>query len=248
MLALAPRLGLTVGPGDDLAQTLTAIDDALRLGRPYRRWLLVFDNAHRTDDLKPFLSNPTGHILITSRNRSWGNVAETVEVDVFERQESIELLTRRLPEITLAEADKLAEKLGDLPLALEQAAAWQAATATPATEYLQLLEEQVGTLMSESKPSDYSEPVAAAWGLAFTQLTEQTPAALQLLELCAFLGQMAEPKPATTRRLSTTSTRSRCACASRGCSKVARSRIRTWDMSSRREVIPASRCSSSSVV
>ena len=188
MLALAPRLGLTVGQGDDLAQTLTAIDDALRLGRPYRRWLLVFDNAHRADDLKPFLSNPTGHILITSRNRSWGNVAETVEVDVFERQESIELLTRRLPDITLAEADKLAEKLGDLPLALEQAAAWQAATATPATEYLQLLEEQVGTLMSESKPSDYPEPVAAAWGLAFTQLTEQTPAALQLLELCAFLG------------------------------------------------------------
>jgi tetratricopeptide (TPR) repeat protein len=187
MLTLAPRLGLNVSPGDDLAQTLTAIDDALRLGRPYRRWLLVFDNADRADDLKPFLSNPTGHILITSRNRSWGNVAETVEVDVFEREESIELLTRRLPAITVEEADKLAEKLGDLPLALEQAAAWQAATATPAMEYLQLLEDQVGTLMSESKPSDYPEPVAAAWGLAFNQLTERTPAALQLLELCAFL-------------------------------------------------------------
>jgi len=41
MAALAARW--TSPPGEDLAQTLTAVYDALRTGRPYRRWLLVFD-------------------------------------------------------------------------------------------------------------------------------------------------------------------------------------------------------------
>jgi len=199
LVLLAPKLGLLPGAGEDISQTLTAINDRLRLGQPFQRWLLVFDNADRAEDVAPFLSNPGGHVLITSRNRGWSSVAQMIEVDVFERDESIALLRRRLPQISQTDADRLADRLGDLPLALEQAAAWQVATAMTAREYLDLLDQQIGVLMSEEKPLDYPRPVGEAWGIAFQQLTERAPAALQMLELCAFMGS----EPISVRLLRT---------------------------------------------
>jgi hypothetical protein len=189
LASLAARLELPAG--EDLDKMLIAVHDALRTHNPHQRWLLVFDNADRPEDLDRFLSTPGGHILITSRNRAWSGVAETVEVDVFSREESVELVKRRLPAAPTEEADRLADSLGDLPLALEQAAAWMLATGTPVPEYLRLLEEQVGQLLLESPPTNYPLPVVATWGLAFDQLSRQAPAAVQLLELCSFLG--AEP-------------------------------------------------------
>ena len=187
---LAGRLGMPAS--QDLSQSIAALYDALRTGKPYRRWLIVFDNADRPEDLSPFLSNPGGgHILITSRRPVWADVAETVEVDVFSREESIELILRRLPAASDVDANRLAERLGDLPLALEQAATWQLATATSIDAYLRLFEERVGQLLAEGTPSIYPMPVTATWGLAFDQLREVTPAAAELLELCAFFG--AEP-------------------------------------------------------
>ncbi|MEU1241718.1 FxSxx-COOH system tetratricopeptide repeat protein [Micromonospora parva] len=187
LVALARKLDL-VSDDVDVSQALETVYDALRTGRPYGRWLLVFDNATRAEDLMPFLSNPGGHVLITSRNHNWAGVADSIEVDVFTREESIELIRRRLPELDDEDTDRLAEQLGDLPLALEQAAAWMLATGTPIDEYLGQLEKRVGLLLRESSPASYSTPVVITWGLAFDQLAEQTPAALQLLELCAFLG------------------------------------------------------------
>ncbi|MEV6525681.1 FxSxx-COOH system tetratricopeptide repeat protein [Longispora sp. NPDC051575] len=186
LAALAPKLG--VAPSEDVTRTLEAVYDALRTGRPYRNWLLVFDNADQPTDLQQFLSIPGGHVLITSRNLSWTGFASTVEVDVFSREESVELLRRRLRTVSAEDAGRLAEALGDLPLALEQAATWQAATGTPVDEYLELLSERVGVLLSEGLPGNYPTPVAATWGVAFDRLNDRSPAAAQLLELCAFFG------------------------------------------------------------
>ncbi|GIG59439.1 hypothetical protein Lfu02_38110 [Longispora fulva] len=189
LAALAPKLG--IAQSEDVTRTLEAVYDALRTGRPYRNWLLIFDNADQPTDLQQFLSIPGGHVLITSRNWSWTGFASTVEVDVFSRAESVELLRRRLRTVSAEDAGRLAEALGDLPLALEQAATWQAATGTPVDEYLDLLSERVGVLLSEGLPGNYPTPVAATWGVAFDRLNDRSPAAAQLLELCAFFG--AEP-------------------------------------------------------
>jgi hypothetical protein len=56
-------------------------------------------------------------------------------VDGFTRPESVELLRKR-GDVGDHEADLLVDKLGDLPLALEQAAAWHAATGMLVREYL----------------------------------------------------------------------------------------------------------------
>ena len=43
---LAPHLG--VRPADSTAETAEAVREALRRGRPYDRWLLIFDNVGGT--------------------------------------------------------------------------------------------------------------------------------------------------------------------------------------------------------
>jgi tetratricopeptide (TPR) repeat protein len=187
---LAERLGLPLT--DDRQQTALAVIDALTSTE--LRWLLVFDNADDPAALGPYVRCKGGHVVVTTRNQEWANVGQAIEVDVFQRSESVELLQRRShdelgqPRIPDAEADRLAEKLGDLPLALEQAAAWFLATAMPIEEYIELLDSHIKDLLSEGKPANYPLTVAAFVTLAIEQLRSSAPAAAQLFELFAFLG------------------------------------------------------------
>ncbi|WP_155541180.1 FxSxx-COOH system tetratricopeptide repeat protein [Amycolatopsis camponoti] len=175
-------------PGADEANTaVPAVKEALRLGRPYRRWLLVFDSAEDPEMVRPFFPvGGTGDILVTSRNPNWAGVARPLEVAIFERSESKTLLSRRGPQLDDDDADRIAEKLGDLPLAIEQAAAWLAETGMRAGEYLQLFDEKVAEILETSSPQDYETSVAAAWNVSFDQLSVSNPAAHQLLQVCAF--------------------------------------------------------------
>jgi tetratricopeptide (TPR) repeat protein len=188
---LAPALGIE--GSSDVARTVTAVVDALRRGEPYRRWLLVLDNADAPEEAMRFVPHASGHVVITSRNRSWSTVGatKTIEIDVFSRDESVQLLLGRGLNLSAGDADRLADKLGDLPLALEQAAAYQVETGISAAEYLRLLDSHLDVLLAENKPAHYPLSVAATWGLACEQLREQSPGAAHLLELCAFFG--AEP-------------------------------------------------------
>jgi tetratricopeptide (TPR) repeat protein len=183
---LAEALKLPVS--EDMSQTVSNVLAALHAGRPYRRWLLVFDNADRPEDLRVYLPPlPLGHVLITSRNPMWAEVAVQVEVDVFTREESVDLLQRRGSGISAADAAALAEKLGDLPLALDQAAAWQSDTGMPVRDMLRLLDERMSQLFDDN-PMSQPQSVMATWDLAFGRLQEQSPGAAQLLELCSFFG------------------------------------------------------------
>ncbi|HEY2696670.1 MAG TPA: FxSxx-COOH system tetratricopeptide repeat protein [Pseudonocardiaceae bacterium] len=182
---LAVQLGL---PGARDANTaVLAIREALRTGRPYRRWLLVFDAAESPEEVREFFpTNGPGEVLITSRNPDWAGVARPLELAVFEREESIELLRKRGPEIDTTDADRLADKLGDLPLAIEQAAAWRAVTGMPVSEYLRLFDESVAEILDTSASADYEVSVAAAWNVSFDELKTRNPAAHQILHICAF--------------------------------------------------------------
>ncbi|MGW6057659.1 FxSxx-COOH system tetratricopeptide repeat protein [Streptomyces sp. NPDC055189] len=189
---LAPRLGISHGP--EARTTVPAVLDALRRGTPYSRWLLVFDNADNAEALAPFLPNSRlGTVLITSRNPHWENVARCLEVDIFERAESIKLLNKRGPELTEEDADELADALGDLPLAIEQAAAWRAETGMPVQEYLRLFKEKRSELLFESAPYAYQQSIATAWNVSLDHVEQTNPEAIQLLQVCAYLAP--EPIP-----------------------------------------------------
>nr|WP_277349932.1 FxSxx-COOH system tetratricopeptide repeat protein [Nonomuraea sp. FMUSA5-5] len=189
---------LNVPSGGDISEAVRGVLEALRQGQPYRRWLLIYDNADQPANVLDYLPIPLGHVLVTSRNQEWGVNAQTLEVDVFDRTESIQLILQRGRQISRKEADRLAEALGDLPLAVEQAAAWQAETGMAVDEYLDLLRHRLAQLLGETDFTKYPSPVAATWMLAYERLGNSAPAAAQLLDICAFFG----PEPIAFRLLS----------------------------------------------
>lgn len=198
---LAPRLGLEVG--EDVASTAESVLRALRRGEPYDRWLLIFDNAGRPEDLADFIpSGPPGghgHVLLTTRDRTWANNAGLIEVDVFQRRESTELLHRLNSGLSKADAEQVAEELGDLPLAVGQAAVWLNESSMPVATYLTLLKDRLTEVLRSTQlpRRDYPHSAAATWRLAVDELRSVNLAAAEMLEICAFLG----PDPIPMRLL-----------------------------------------------
>jgi len=150
-------------------------------------WLLVFDNAGEPASIRDYLPRSAGgHVIVTSRNPAWGTVARPLDVQVFERPTSIEFLLKRTGQADQEAAGKLAEALGDLPLALEQAAAYIEATGESVPGYLRMFRERRAELLKRPSPSSDST-VAATWEMSFQQVESRSPPAAALLNLCAFL-------------------------------------------------------------
>ena len=183
LTALAQRLGLPCG----IDTAIPVVLDALRRGQTGGRWLLVFDSADSPHTVRPYLpAHGRGHVLITSRNPHWAEIARPLKISVFTREESVALLRRRVATISDADAAAIADRLGDLPLAVAQAGAWLAQTAMPAAEYLAQFDDNAAAILDTDPPGGYDVSVAAAWTVSFTALRDRDPAAHQLLQVCAF--------------------------------------------------------------
>ena len=186
--ALGVALGcLQAGAGTEVVRAVVLAEL-----RERGRWLMVFDNAADPVDVAPWLPGG-GHVLITTRERGWAEVAAPVEVDVLARAESIVILHHRVDGILDADADRLAAQLGDLPLAIAQAAGFMAETGMQVAEYLGLLSTRAGQLLTHGTPTFYPRSLAAATGLIADRLASEDPAAAELATLCAFLAS--EPIP-----------------------------------------------------
>lgn len=183
---LARKLELRVG--DNVAEAAEAAREALRRDARIGRWLLIFDNADKPSEISRFLLDGPGHVLITSRNQGWTGHAEPLPVDVFTRSESVEHLRRRSTGLSRVDADRVAEAVGDLPLAVEIAAAWLETTGTPVSAYIsELQQEAVRALTTtQSETPDYPQRFSATWNVSIARLREQSPAANRLLQLCAY--------------------------------------------------------------
>ena len=181
---LAGRLG--IGVSENVTEAAKAVLESLRRGRSPARWLLIFDNAEDPKELEPYLPAGGGHVLITSRNQTWSHLAEPLEIDVFQRQESITHLLLHVPNLAEEDADRVAAALGDLPLAIEQAGAWLEQTGMRAEDYLKQLQTHAPRVLAMSEVANYPESVITAWNMSIDRLQERSPAAARLLQLCAF--------------------------------------------------------------
>jgi hypothetical protein len=187
---LAVAVG-AAGPGPDVQTCVAAIRARLR---GTGRWLIVFDNAEDPKLLRAWLPEGPGQVLITSRNPAWAGVALGVDVDTFTRAESVLFLREQVPVLNEQQAGAVAEAVGDLPLALAQAAGVLAETGMGAEEYLAALREHAAETLDEGTPATYRDSLAGAVRVAFEHVTAEDPAAAQLLAVCAWLAP--EPIPA----------------------------------------------------
>ncbi|MFF2650351.1 FxSxx-COOH system tetratricopeptide repeat protein [Streptomyces sp. NPDC058045] len=190
LAALGSILGIK--EGSDVDGAVNRVIAALASGHPVRRWLLVLDNALGPEEVTPYIPHMVGvpggagHVIITSRDAGWADRVRAVKVDVFTRDESITFLRRR-GDMAEADAGRLADALGDLPLAVDQAAAWQASTGVALDEYLELLEHHRTDLLAETAGGG-SRPVSAVWQVSMSSLRDRNPGALELLRLLAHFG------------------------------------------------------------
>ena len=122
MSGLESRLGHASRSATPSDRRFAAILESLRVGQPYKKWLLVFDDANEPDEIKDLIPVGRGHILITSRNYRWDASEQVIELEVLSRSESVEFLRHRMRGLSEADAHRLADAVGDLPLALEHAA------------------------------------------------------------------------------------------------------------------------------
>jgi tetratricopeptide (TPR) repeat protein len=186
LAGLAPRLARS---GQSFEGPRQACNAALEELRNRDRWLLIFDNARQPDDLQPFLlPGAAGHVLITSANSHWQSIAKVQPVNAWLREESIEFLRTRLGKIDQRHsADQLSAALGDLPLALDQAAACITQAKMSVSEYLRDYENLWAEMLGRSRPmGSYPVHAAMTWELSFRRIESLNPMAAQLLTVCGF--------------------------------------------------------------
>ncbi len=183
LAGLARMLDLPQKDARDQSVVIQAVHGALR---QREKWLVVFDNATGPTELHDFLPQGPGHVIITSRHYAWRGVACPLWVEAMEPVEAIDFLLKRTGQTDRDAAGKLAEALGDLPLALEQAGAYIEERRMPMADYLTLFAARRKELLELNRPLDYPATVATTWVLSFEQVEKESAAASALMNLCAF--------------------------------------------------------------
>ncbi|MBT5711980.1 tetratricopeptide repeat protein, partial [Candidatus Poribacteria bacterium] len=156
--------------------------------RTHGKWLLILDNAPAAESVHDLLPDGnSGHVIVTSRSAAWRDVARPVSVDTWPRDESIGFLRARTGTERDEHAGEVAAELGDLPLALEQAAAYMHEAAISYEAYLERYRTRRQALLARSAPRDHPEAVAVTWQVSMDRLRDECPEAADLLNVCAFL-------------------------------------------------------------
>lgn len=137
--------------------------------------LVVLDNVEDLDDLEGLAPRGAGLRLLatTTRQQIWQD-RERVPVGVFEREESVGFLRSQLPSLQETQADRLADLLGDLPLALSQAAATIRREDCSFEEYAERLRcASLERAVTRQEGDEYPEAVAVAlWFAAESALDD----------------------------------------------------------------------------
>ena len=155
-------------------------------------WLLIFDNVADLASVAAFLppAGP-GWMLITSQNPAWPG--QMLDVPMLDRDVAADFLVDRTGDLDRQAARDLADELGGLPLALEQAAAYIWATGNNLTDYLESFRRRRPEMLARGQPTGYGSTVAATWSLAFGRLEQSAPSAAGLLRLLACCAAEAIP-------------------------------------------------------
>ncbi|MBO3675523.1 tetratricopeptide repeat protein [Streptomyces sp. NEAU-YJ-81] len=190
------QLTARANPGTNTSSTPSAAlaEWALTWLEAHTGWLLVFDNATHPDHLAPYLARLTsGDHLITSRlTYGWHELAATpVHLDVLAPSAATNLLHQLAgpgPSSEASAAHELADELGYLPLALEQAGAYIRRTRNTYSSYLHRFRTQAARMLNTPGNGDpHSITIARIWRVTLDTIAERDPLAVHLLRVMAWL-------------------------------------------------------------
>ena len=138
--------------------------------------LIIFDNVENIDDLRGLVPRGNGLRVVatTTNNTGWEHQGwDTIKVGVFHRDESINYLLTATESTDRDAADTLAHRLGDLPLALAQAAATTRNGNLSLARYLDRLDCYRSERVIRPVPGDYyTDDVATALCMAIEDTLE----------------------------------------------------------------------------
>ncbi|MEU7713284.1 P-loop NTPase fold protein, partial [Micromonospora chalcea] len=183
---LASALG--VGQSGDEIATLQAIRQELA---SLDRWLLILDNADDPRIADEYLSlGERGDVIITSRYRSWEHVDRVIQVPVLTPSAAIELLRARSGIEDTSQLTQLAQRLGNLPLALALAGQYLQDTRISPAEYL----EGLSTAPERVLASGTVQSVHSTLGRSLDLVRQRNPLAVDLLSARALLAPQTAPR------------------------------------------------------
>jgi tetratricopeptide (TPR) repeat protein/transcriptional regulator with XRE-family HTH domain len=210
-VALAAWLDLPQKKAQDQSVVIAAVKCWLAANE---RWLLILDNADNLPLAQEFLpASHKGAVLFTTRDQALGSIAASVEVEKLGPQEGALLLLRwskrldanaSLDQAQSEErvaAERIANEMDGLPLALVQAGAYIEETGCSLEDYLSLYAAHRKNLLEWRSRHilDHPETVATTWALSFLRVEQANPVAANLLHLCAFLAADVIPEALLTR-------------------------------------------------
>ena len=165
------------------------------LNNSNKNWLLIYDNATYANGkehelLQKYLpkNRAVGNILLTTVCTMQYDDVPLIDLDVFTEYTAKEFLQRRTKNNDDIGALSVAERLGFLPLALEQAGAYMAKNRINYEEYMCKLEKH-GLKVFEDKYNEniknYHHTVATTWKVSIEKINLSAPAK-QFLCLCSY--------------------------------------------------------------
>jgi len=195
---IAKALQLPAAESNDQEEAVKAV--LARLNR-IEGWLLILDNVEDRSEVRRFVpERDKGDVLITSRESVFAElgIPRVVEVGELDREESLRFLLTRTGRkddngADPSSAGELAAELGNLPLALEQAAAYIAETGVTFASYLTAFRKRRLSLLERAVGLVAHDTVAVTWTANFEAVERASPAAADALRLSAFLAPDAIP-------------------------------------------------------
>jgi len=178
LVELARQLGIDTSDKPTEDEVIRRCLDYLQSADAADR-LVVFDNVEDFEDLAGVVPRGDGlRVVATSRRRDVSSAWKEVEVDVFPRLDSIAFVQSITDSKDDEAADALAERLGDLPLALAQAAETARIERWALAEYLDQLDAYasdrvIRRILGGSYAGDVSTVLWMAVELAIDRLDEE---------------------------------------------------------------------------
>lgn len=182
------KFGLSLNLFDpSLSHSQAAKDVKKWLENTKENWLAIYDNAESYEEVKPYLPERGGHILITSRKQFDWPVESLLVTDLLPIDR--EVLVEKILGYRNSDVSQLVKTLGGLPIVLAGASSYIHMTNISIKRYLKLFQIAYNQLLNNKDhlPADYNKTTISTFNITLDYIRNVQPKTLEFLNYCAYL-------------------------------------------------------------